>query len=327
MNISKLLSRFIATTSVVCIAALASAATAQSFPAKPISVVFGGGTGTPVESAFRLIAAEAAKPFGQPVIWDSRPGANGRLSINALRSAPPDGHMLAMATDAILISQPLSDPEFQLQVGKHYAPVAFMLEFPSVLTVHPSTGAKDLKGLIAHAKANPGKLNIAGVAGGSGYFVAERFRQTTGINVTLVPYKGSPQALVDLVGGRVQAQFAPASAKQFIEAGKLVGIATTGSQRWSPFPDLPTLSEEGVPITTTFWYGLIAAAGTSTDVISRLNRTFNSILALPDLRKKLDADFGMTTGKHATPEEFAAFIRSETTVWGPIIKSAGIKLD
>ncbi len=300
---------------------------AQTWPSKPVLMVFGGGTGTPLETAFRLVAAETTKTLGQPIIWENRPGANGRLSVNALRSAPADGYLLAMGTDAILISQPLSDPEFQFQPGRHYLPVAFMMEFPSVLAVQPSLGVKDMKGLLAYAKTNPGKLNIGGVAGGSGYFLAERFRQTASIDVQLVPYKGSPQAMIDLVGGRIQMQFAPASAKQFIEAGKLVGIATTGSQRWSAFPELPTLTEEGVPITTTFWYGAIAPMGTPVDVVGKLNRSLLSAATQADIRRRLDADFGMTTGKHASPEEFAAFIRSETTVWGPIIKNAAVKLD
>lgn len=314
----------------VCSAVLVMAtgvAQAQSWPAKPVLIVFGGGTGTPLENAFRIIAAEATKTLGQPLLWENRPGANGRLSVNALRSATADGYLLAMGTDAVLISQPLSDPEFQFQVGRHYLPVAFMLEFPSVLAVQPSLGVKDMKGLLAYARANPGKLNIGGVAGGSGYFVAERFRQTTSIAVQLVPYKGSPQAMVDLIGGRIQMQFAPASAKQFIETGKLVGIATTGSQRWSAFADLPTLTEEGVAITTTFWYGVIAPMGTPAEVVGRLNKSLISAATLPDIRKKLDADYGMTTGKHASPEEFGAFIRAETTVWGPIIKNAAVKLD
>lgn len=306
---------------------LSTAATAQSWPAKPILMVFGGGTGTPLETGFRLLAPEAAKTLGQPFVWENRPGANGRLSVNALRSAPADGYLLAMGTDAILISQPLSDPEFQFQPGRHYLPVAFMMEFPSVLAVNPAIGAKDVKGLLAYAKANPGKLNIGGVAGGSGYFLAERFRQTTGIEVQLVPYKGSPQAMVDLVGGRIQMQFAPASARPFVDSGKLVGIATTGSQRWSAFAELPTLNDEGVPITATFWYGVIAPMGTPPDVVGRLNKSLIGAATLPDIRKKLDADLGMSTGKHASPEEFGAFIRAETTVWGPIIKNAAVKLD
>lgn len=302
------------------------AAGAEAFPNRPITVILAFTSGTPVENAFRPVAAEASKLLGQPVLIESRPGANSRLGVAALKGAPGDGHLLTLAMDTVLVAQPLVDAAFQIEPGKDYIPVTFIMEFPLVLVANTASPFRDLKGLLAYAKGKPGVLNIAVVAGGSGHFLAERFRQAAGLEVTIVPYKGSPPAMIDLLAGRVDLQFAPTTAKQFIDAGKLVGIATTGSERWSVFPGLATLTEAGLPVASTAWYGIVAPPGTPAEVVAKLHHAFSSGLRNPEIRKRHEVE-GMSSGNHATPEAFAEFVRSEIRVWRPIIKKSGIKME
>ncbi len=214
-----------------------------------------------------------------------------------------------------------------MEVGRDYAPVVFGFQFPMVLVANAGLPFRDLKGLIAHAKANPGKLNVAITQASSTHIMSERFRQAAGIEVTLIPYKGAgSDQFSDLSAGRVDLTFTSTTVKPFIDSGKVVGIATTGAQRWSAFPQVPTLTEVGLPVIGGVWHGIIAPAGTPGPVIAKLNHAFNAVLRMPEIRKKLD-DYGLATGSHSTPEAFAAFIRSELEVWKPVIQKAGIKLE
>ena len=308
------------------IAAPAHNAFAQDFPRRPITVTLPFTTGTPVDAAMRIIGAESSSSLGQPLVIENRPGANGRLGLNGLKAAPADGHLVTLVFDTILVAQTILDPNFKLEVGRDYAPVVLLVDFPLLLVAHPSLGVRDTNSLISYAKANPGKLNIGGTAGASSYFMAERFRQLAGLSMTIVPYKGSSQSILDNVAGRVQLLFAPSTAEPFIASGKLVSIATTGKQRWNAFPNVPTFSEGGFGLVSNAWYGIVAAAGTPPDVISKINSAINAALKRPEIVKQLTG-FGMNTTGGSSPGDFAAFIQQEIREWEPVLRSSGIKLE
>jgi tripartite-type tricarboxylate transporter receptor subunit TctC len=299
---------------------------AQNFPSRPITLTFPFTTGSPVELAFRVIGGEASKTLGQPIVYEARPGANGRLGVQGLKQAAPDGHHLTVLLDSLVVSQPILDPAFQFEPGKDYAPVALMIEFPLILVVNPSLPFKDVKGLIAYGKANPGKLNFGGTNGSSSYFLAERFRQAAGLQATLVPYKGSPQSMIDLMSGQIQGVFGAPTVESFTKAGKLAALATSGSQRWPNFPAVPTLLESGVPVATTAWYGIAAPAGTPADVVAKLNGAIFGALKHPDVLKQLDTA-GMAPIKPMSGAEFAAFVQSESKAWAPVLRSSNIRMD
>lgn len=300
---------------------------AQGFPNRPVTVISPFTAGTPIDQAFRVISQEVSRTLGQPMVVDIRAGANGRLGVTALKTAPADGHLLAIVFDSLLVAQPVLDPTFQLEMGKDYVPVAFLTEFPLLLVATASVPFRDLKGLIDHAKQNPGKLNVAGTAGSSSYFSAERFRQEAGIGVTMVPYKGSSQAMTDLIAGRVHLLFAAAGVvNDFIAAGKLAAVATTGSARWTAFPTVPTLTEQGMPLAMTAWFGVVAPHGTPQDVVGKLNNAVVSALNRPEILKQI-VGYGMTTISRTKPEDFGDFIRAESIAWGGILRKSGIKLE
>lgn len=308
-----------------CIAAtLAPNADAQSFPSRAITIIVPNPAGSAMEGTFRSISTEATRLLGQPTIIENRAGANGRLGISAIKTAPGDGYLLTIASDSVLVSQPSADPGFQVEEGKDYLPVAFLIEFPLVLAGRMSLPFRDIRGLLQYAKANPGKINWATSPGT--LFMTERLRQTAGIEITTVPYKGASPSFIDVVAGRIDVVIAGPDVASFFDAGKMVGIATTGGERWNVFPGLPTLTEAGLPVASTVWYGLLASPRTPPDVVAKLNTAFNSALKLPHITKLIDGN-GFTTGRYSSPKEFSAFIQSETAVWRPIIRKSGIKLD
>ena len=304
----------------------ASEVAAQAFPSRPVTIIIPFTTGTPVDTALRAIGAEAAKPLGQSVVIENRPGANGRLGVNAIRAARADGHVLALVFDTLLVAQPILDPGFRIESGKDYAPVILLVDFPLLLVTNAASPFRDVNGLIGYAKANPNALNIAGTAGASSYFMAERFRQLAGISMTVVPYKGSTQSILDVVAGRVQLLFAPSTAEPFIASGKLASIATTGKRRWNAFASVPTLMEGGMNLASSAWYGVIANASTPPEAVARLNAVFNTVLKQGEILKQLDG-MGMNTTSMTSPGDFGAFIQAEVKEWEPVLRNSGIKLE
>lgn len=299
-------------------------AQAQAYPTRPITVIINSPAGSLMEGTFRTVIAEASKTLGQPLVMENRAGANGRLGVMAVKAAPADGYTLTIANDAILITQPVADPAFQMELGKDYQPIAFLGEFPLVLAAHPNVPFKDLKGLVTYAKANPGKLNWAVTPGN--LFITEMARQSAGIEFTAVPYKGSTASFVDIFGGRVDLVFAGIDVATHFKAGKMIGIGTTGNARWSAFPDLATFSESGLPVVSTVWYGLVTHGATPPDIVNKLADAFNGALRQPAAVKQLETN-GFITGRVRTPKDMAAFIQSEIKVWQPVIRKATIKLD
>lgn len=316
--------RLLGGASFIVAAAVSMAAAAQSYPNKPITNLIPNPAGSQLEVTFRAICAEASKLLGQPVVSENRAGANGRLGLMAIRNAPADGYLVTIASDSTLVAQPSADPAFLMEEGKQYQPMVFLFEFPLVLAGRTTLPFRDVRGLLQYARANPGKLNWATSPGTM--FMTDRIRQTAGIEMTSIPYKGATPSLVDVVAGRLDVVIAGPDVASFFDAGKLIGIATTGRDRWRAFPALPTLTEGGIPVTSTVWYGLIAAAGTPPDVIAKLNGAFNAALRNPAITKLMESN-GFSLGSYQSPREFSAFIQSELTAWRPIIQKSGIKLE
>ena len=303
----------------------ANAALAQGFPNKPITAIWpfpGGGT---VDRALRAVATEAGNILGQPVLVESRPGANGMLGINAVKQARGDAHTLSFAHNGMLVSVPLTSASTKIAPGTDYVPVGLVLKTNLILAAHPSVPFRDYNGLLSFARANPGKLDAAVVGTASNSHLAvELLKVASGVAITNVPYRGEGQALPDLLGGTVKMFFMTSTAKPLVDAGKLVGIATTGAERWDIFPALPTMQELGLPgFLVIGWFGVVASPGTPPDAIARLNGALNAALKNPAVRKTLQ-EFGIDP-MGSTAEEMSALIQSDLKRWEPIMRKAGIK--
>ena len=302
-------------------------ASAQSWPQKPIRMVIPYPPGGPTGVMGRLVATKLPELLGQPVIVDNKPGASGQMGAADVAKAAPDGYTFLTNASIHVInphvySKPMVDPI------REFTPVALIGVVPLVMVVPPMQPAKDVKEFIAWAKANPGKVNFASASSASAQHLAgEHFKQVTGIDMQHVPYNGSGPALADLVGGHVQLMFdSLPSSMSFIRSGKLKALGASSSKRLAVLPDVPTLIEAGVPdFDLTTWYGVWAPVGTPKDIVARMNAEIVRLVVMPDMKEKL-AGLGVEASAF-TPEQFAAFNRTEYERWGRIVRAANIKLD
>ncbi|MCW5606176.1 MAG: tripartite tricarboxylate transporter substrate binding protein [Burkholderiales bacterium] len=311
---------------VVCTSAAAQ--TADAYPSRPIRVIVTYPPGGGVDLAARTIGQKLTDAFGQQVIIDNRGGGGGNIAMDMGARAQPDGYTLVMsaagptAINVSLYSKIPFDPV------RDFAPVARVASTIYALVVHPSVEARSVKDLIALAKASPGKLTFASAGiGAPPHLAGELLKSMAGIDIIHVPYKGTGPAIADLMGGQVTMMFSDAlAAAPQIRAGKLRGLAVSSPKRFPLVPDLPTVSESGVPgFSAVGWTGLLAPAGTPRPIVQKLNTAIVRVLPLPDVREKLAGD-GSEFGKN-TPEEFSAFIREEITKWGKVIKASGARAD
>ena len=302
-------------------------ASAQSWPQKPIRMVIPYPPGGPTGVMGRLVATKLPELLGQPVIVDNKPGASGQMGAAEVAKAAPDGYTFLTNASIHVInphvySKPMVDPI------REFTPVALIGVVPLVMVVPPMQPAKDVKEFIAWAKANPGKVNFASASSASAQHLAgEHFKQVTGIDMQHVPYNGSGPALADLVGGHVQLMFdSLPSSMSFIRSGKLKALGASSTKRLAVLPDVPTLIEAGVPdFDLTTWYGVWAPVGTPKDIVARMNAEIVRLVVMPDMKEKL-AGLGVEASAF-TPEQFAAFNRTEYERWGRIVRAANIKLD
>ncbi len=300
---------------------------AQSWPQKPIRMVIPYPPGGPTGVMGRLVATKLPELLGQPVIVDNKPGASGQMGAAEVAKAAPDGYTFLTNASIHVInphvySKPMVDPI------REFTPVALIGVVPLVMVVPPTQPAKDVKEFIAWARANPGKVNFASASSASAQHLAgEHFKQVTGIDMQHVPYNGSGPALADLVGGHVQLMFdSLPSSMSFIRSGKLKALGASSTKRLAVLPDVPTLIEAGVPdFDLTTWYGVWAPAGTPKDILARMNAEIVRLVVMPDMKEKL-AGLGVEASAF-TPEQFAAFNRTEYERWGRIVRAANIKLD
>ena len=308
----------------LCAASLVSAA---DFPSKPVRLILGFPPGGATDLVARAMQPRMSAGLGQQLVIDNRPGANGIISCELVARADPDGHTLLFGHIGSLVISPAIQ-KVPYDPLKDFAAVGQSVQLQNILITHPSLAAGTLQEFIALAKTKPGQINYASSGIGSpGHLAAVLFESMAKIQITHIPYKGGGPAITDLLAGQVPAFFAVISTGvPHVQAGKVRGIAVTGSRRAEAVPDVPTLAEGGVPgYAATNWYGLLAPARTPVAVINRINREMTAALKAPEVAEALKSR-GIDAAPNS-PAEFAAFIRAESAKWRPIVLQSGIKSD
>ena len=299
---------------------------AQSYPARPVRLIVPFAPGGQNDIIARIIGQWLSERLGQQFVIENRPGAATNIGTEAVVRAPPDGYTLLLAATANAVNATLFN-KLNYDFIRDFAPVASINRIPGVLEVHPSFQAKTVPELIAYAKANPGKINIATPPKGTApYMAAELFKMMTGINIVHVPYVVAPAMLTDLLGGQVQVAFdGISSSVEHIRAGKLRALAVATAARLEALPDIPTIGDSLPGFEASGWCGIAAPRNTPIGIIDKLNKEINAGLADPKIKARL-ADVGVTV-LAGTPAEFAKHIADETEKWGKLIKTANIKPD
>jgi tripartite-type tricarboxylate transporter receptor subunit TctC len=302
----------------------ARAARAQAYPSRPVKLIVGFGPASAADVTARILAQRLDQTMRQQFVVENRPGAASSIGAEYVVRAPNDGYTLLLATVANAVNATLS-PDVNFDFAKDLAPIALVATLPNILVVHPSLGVKSVQELIALAKSKPGQLSFgsAGV-GTSTHLSAELFNMMAGVKIVHIPYQGSPQAVTDLLAGRIAIMFSPIStALPHVAEGKLVALASTQLQRASAAPDLPTMAELGFKgFDCGIWFGLMAPAGTPPEVINALNLAANDALASDQLRVALRRQGIDTLG--GSPEKFANYIGTEIKKWADVAAAAGL---
>jgi len=305
--------------------ALPAAVCAQAYPAKPVHVIISFPPGSSTDIVGRIIAQKLSEYWGQPVPAENRGGAGGTIAAAAVAKAAPDGYTLLIDSSAHSVS-PAIYAKLPYDTLKDFVEIAPLAGQPNVLVTIPGSKIRSVADLIADAKANPGKINFASAGAGSGtHLNLEKFKLVTGADVTHIPYKGTPEVVTDLLGGRVEYYFAPISAVlSNIRDGKLRAIAVSSAKRSSSLPEVPTVAESGVPgFEFTLWFGVWGPAGMPADIVAKISKDVNRALADPGVRDRL-AKLG-NDPMSMTPAEFNQFVRREIEDYARVTKAAGIK--
>lgn len=301
---------------------------AQEFPAKPVRVVVPWPPGGLVDVAARAVAKELQVGTGQPFVIDNKPGAGGVIGADVVAKSPPDGYTLTLTTSALNMSAALGQ-KLPFDASTDFAPIAAVAYAPSIVVVNPSVNARSIAELVALAKSRPGKLTYASAGTGSpAHLSAELFKSLMGLDILHVPYKGAPQAIADLMAGRVDLLFANATvALPQIKAGTVRPLAVTSAQRFAAMPDLPTMAGAGVRnFEADQWLGVLAPQGTPSAVMGRLRSEIDKALGSDEVRATL-ARSGMTAANSATLEQFATYVRDDLAKWKEVVKNAAIKAE
>lgn len=300
----------------------------DAFPSKPIRLVVPYPPGGASDVTARLLGQKMAESWGQPVVIDNRPGANGIVALEHAAKQPPDGYTLLLANLGPNAINPAIYSKLPYDPVRDFAPITLTTLVPQVLVVAPSFEARTLKDLLDYARANPGKLNYGnGGNGSSNHLGVELMASLAGVSLTSVPYKGDAQAMTDAMSGQVTLTFPTVvAATPHIRAGKLRALAVGTKTRVASLPEVPTMQEAGVAGYESFsWGGIMAPAGTPAPILNKLHAEFVRILRLPDIQEKL-AGLGATVAA-AGPAEFAAFLQAEIRKWDGVAKRANIKLE
>jgi tripartite-type tricarboxylate transporter receptor subunit TctC len=305
----------------------ASPTTAQDYPSRPVRVIVPFGAGGPTDVFTRVISDELRKSLKQPFVMENRPGAGTIIGSEAAAKSSPDGYTLLMVSATQTTTETLV-PNKPFKLLRDLVPVASLLNSELVMVVHPSVPVHNVKELIALAKSKPGALNYASSGIGSNYHMAgELFKNLTGTDILHVPYKGSTGARNDIISGQVEMMFdsVPTMAPM-LQAGRVKALGTTGKVRSAILPDVPTLSEAGVPgYAATIWLGVMAPVGTPAQIVELLNKKINEILARPEVKDAWEKQGAVAMAM--TPDEFGAHVRSEIERWAKIIRANNIKGD
>jgi tripartite-type tricarboxylate transporter receptor subunit TctC len=307
--------------------ALALPPAAPEYTTKPGRVIKGFPPGGATDLVVRLMAPKYSGLLKQQFIVDNRPGANGVIGSDLAAKAAPDGYVIHLATIGSLVLSPATS-KVPYDPLKDFAPISQAVALQNIFIVHPNLPPRTLKDLIALARARPGALNFASSGTASpGHLAGELFKSMAKVNLVHVPYKGGGPAMVDLIAGHVEIFVAVIStAVPQVKAGKARALAVTGTKRAVTLPDVPTVAETGLKgYEATNWYGYVAPPGTPRAIVERLHKATVAVLEMPDVKQTL-LDQGIDAAP-STPEQFTAYIRSETGKWAKVIKAAGVKVD
>ncbi len=304
------------------------AQTSPAYPAKPIRLIVPFTPGGPTDILARTIGQKLTEAFGPQVIVDNRPGANGNIGAELVVKSPPDGYTLLLASAGILTVNPSQHSRLPFELTRDLAPVTLAASITNVLVVHPALPVKSVKDFIRLAQSRPGQLSYASSGTGSASHLAmELFKSTARVDILHVPYKGGAPGITDLMGGHVQVMLIGLpGALPPVKAGKLKALAVSNLRRSPAVPKLPTIAESGLPgFEVINWLGVLAPAGTPRDIITKLNQEIVKALRQPDIREKLVSQGFETID--GTPEQFAAYMKSETAKWAKVVKASGAKAD
>ena len=308
--------------------AVMSAAAAADYPARAVTLVVPYPPGGGVDAMARVVAAKLSEAMHAQFIVDNRPGAGGTIGTRAVAQAAPDGYTLLLGHTGTISINPSLYAHAGYDPRKDFAPIGLVASMPVALLANPSFPAKSIAEFIAMAKKDPGQFNLGTSAlGTGGYMCAELFKAEAGINVAIIPYKGTAPVMNDLLGGHVPIAFGvlpPALGN--IAAGKLRAVAVTSKKRFSLLPDVPTFDESGLPgFEAVLHYGLLAPAGTPKEIVDRLSEEVRKLVDTPEVQKQIHNEGGdpMTS----TPAEYAADIDREETKWGGLVKKLGLKVE
>ena len=309
-------------------AILPASAAAQAFPSKPLKIIVPYSPGGTTDLLARLVGQKLSERFGQPVIVDNKPGANGMIGSDFVAKSPPDGYTLGIASPGSHAANAALYKTMTYDIVKDFTPVTLAVSAPMLLVVHPSLNVNSVKELVAAAKAKPGEISFAsGGSGSSQHLAMEQFKMMAGIDMTHVPYKGSAAAYPDLLGGTVKTQIdVLPTALPPSRAGRLKMLATGSAKRLALLPDVPTIAESGVPgYEANAWYGFVAPPNLPKAVLERLHAEIVRALREPDVVEKLTTAGVIVVA--STPQEFAAHIVTEMEKSAKVVKAANIKPD
>jgi tripartite-type tricarboxylate transporter receptor subunit TctC len=294
------------------------------YPAKPVRIIIPLGPGNSVEIAVRLVADKVSAALGQPFIIEPQPGAAGQIGTERAARAPADGYTLLAANDGVMTMLPNLEKNVAFDPLRDFSPITQMIGIPFVLIAHPSVPAKNVQELIQLAKAQPGRLDFSSGGPGSVQQLAmELFMTATGTKFTHIPYKGAPQAAMDVVSGQIPIAFAGVPiVAALIKEGKLRALGIASDERLPLLSDTPTLAEQGIPLKFATWAGLFAPAGTPSDVVLKLNQETVKALNSPDVQARF-AEFGFQTYGNS-PERFAETIKADFAKMARVIRDAGL---
>ena len=300
-------------------------ATAQAWPTKPVRIVLQFPPGGSTDAVARILAQPLSAALGQPVVVENRPGADGAIAGDHVARSDPDGHTFFLASNTPMMQVPLLKKNPPYDPVKSFAPVTLVGRYIYVLVSTPQLPARDAAELLAHARANPGKLGFGSYSGVTQLMHTQW--KLARADTTLVPYKGEGPTITDILGNHVQMTFAtPASTLAHIKEGKLRAMAVLLPQRWSQLPNVPTATEAGLPaLSAGTWAALFAPARTPPEVVQRMNREWNAVMARADLREKIGALGFEMAG--STPDELAAFMQDQLVAWGKAFRDAGMQPD
>ncbi|CAN0016574.1 unnamed protein product [Phaeothamnion confervicola] len=308
----------------IALLGIASPVSAQDYPTRPVKIMIAFPVGGLLDTVSRVVGEKLTGLLGQQFVIEARPGAGGTLATAAVAKADPDGYTIMMINDNHSLN-PSVFKNIPYDSVKDFAPIGFVGSTPLVFAAHPSVPVKDVKSLVALAREKPGTITYASVGVGSASHLAgEMLGGVANVKLQHIPYRGGAPALIDLLAGHVNTMFvSPVIGLQNIQGGKLTGMALAAEKRLEILPNLPTMKEAGYPVDASYWFGLVAPAGTPPAVLSKLEKALADTLAMPDVRKRL-TEMGAIV-EPLNGKQFGDYIKSEMVKWAAIVEKAGVK--